>query len=152
MDLFGVFKVGASGLKIHRMRMDLIAANVANMETTRTPQGGPYRRKDLLVAAVPFSGRRDFGGIIEAAFEVEEPGTIPYGAVPVAVVSDPRPFKVIYEPGHPDANSKGYVRLPNINPTEEMVNLLTALRAYEANVAVINNARSMITKAFDIAR
>ncbi len=145
MDPFLTFKIGGTGLRVQRLRMDLIASNLANVDTTRTPQGGPYRRKDLLVAAVPIQSQ--FGNILQAKL-----GQVVKAAVPVAVVSDPRPFKLIYDPSHPDADKNGYVKLPNVNPIEEMVNMISALRAYEANVTTINNAKAMIQKALEIAR
>ncbi len=150
MDPFLAFKIGATGLRIQRLRMDIISSNLANIDTTRTPQGGPYRRKDLVVAAVPVLRpvqTGEFGDILQAKLSQSLKA-----AVPVAVVSDPRPFKVVYDPSHPDADKNGYVRLPNINPIEEMVNMISALRAYEANVAAINNAKAMIQKAIEIGR
>jgi len=146
MDPFLAFKISATGLAVQKLRMNIIATNIANVETTRTTQGTPYRRKDLLVMAVPIikrAGLNDFENMLVHSLKV---------AVPVRVVEDKRPFKMVYNPAHPDADSKGYVRLPNVNPIEEMVNMISALRAYEANVTVINNTKAMILKALQIGR
>ncbi len=142
MKAFLPIDISATGLMVQRLRMDIIASNIANAETTRTFKGTPYRRKDLLVAAVPIE-RVDFSGGFGETLKA---------AVPVRVVSDPRPFKLVYNPSHPDADSKGYVKMPNVNPLEEMVNMISAIRAYEANVTVINNTKSMFIRALDIAR
>ncbi len=133
MDPFITFKIAASGLMVQRLRMNIIASNIANAETTRTPSGQPYRRKDLLVMGVPVKE-----GI--------------YSVVPLAIINDPRPFKVVYNPSHPDADKDGYVKMPNVNPLEEMINMISAVRAYEANIAVINNTKEMISKTLDILR
>ena len=131
---FLAFKIAASGLMVQRLRMNIIASNIANAETTRTPDGkGPYRRKDIFVMSVPVKN-----GI--------------YAVVPVSIINDPRPFRVIYDPGHPDADENGYVKLPNVKPIEEMINMISAVRAYEANVAVINNTKSMDLKTLEILR
>jgi len=130
--MFSSFEVSASGMEAQRIRLDVIASNLANIETTRGPNGEPYRRKDVIFAAVPS-----------------------YQIVPVRVlriIEDNRPFKVVYNPGHPDADREGYVKLPNINPLEEMANMLAAIRAYEANVTAFNSAKQMMLKALEIGR
>jgi len=147
MDPFLPLRICATGLRVQRLRMDLIASNIANVNTTQTPQGGPYRRKDLLVAAVPAVSNFDFSDILEANLNNSL-----YKVIPISVIEDQRPFKVVYQPSHPDADKNGYVKLPNISPLEEMVNMISALRAYEANVTVINNTKSMILKALEIGR
>jgi len=147
MDPFLPLRICATGLRVQRLRMDLIASNIANVNTTQTPQGGPYRRKDLLVTAVPAVSNLDFSDILEANLNNSL-----YKVIPISVIEDQRPFKVVYEPSHPDADKNGYVKLPNISPLEEMVNMISALRAYEANVTVINNTKSMILKALEIGR
>jgi len=147
MDPFLPLRICATGLRVQRLRMDLIASNIANVNTTQTPQGGPYRRKDLLVTAVPAVSNFDFSDILEANLNNSF-----YKVIPISVIEDQRPFKVVYQPSHPDADKNGYVKLPNISPLEEMVNMISALRAYEANVTVINNTKSMILKALEIGR
>ena len=133
MDPFLTFKIAASGLMVQRLRMNLIASNIANAETTKTPNGNPYRRKDLFIMSIPIDR-----GI--------------YGVIPISIINDPRPFKTVYDPGHPDADKNGYVKMPNVSPIEEMINMISAVRAYEANIAVINNTKSMISKALEIIR
>ena len=147
MDPFLPLRICATGLRVQRLRMDLIASNIANVNTTQTPQGGPYKRKDLLVTAVPAVSNFDFSDILEANLNNSL-----YKVIPISVIEDQRPFKVVYQPSHPDADKNGYVKLPNISPLEEMVNMISALRAYEANVTVINNTKSMILKALEIGR
>ena len=147
MDPFLPLRICATGLRVQRLRMDLIASNIANVNTTQTPQGGPYRRKDLLITAVPAVNNFDFSDILEANLNNSL-----YKVIPISVIEDQRPFKVVYQPSHPDADKNGYVKLPNISPLEEMVNMISALRAYEANVTVINNTKSMILKALEIGR
>lgn|SRR5690554_1004580 len=140
MRVFGAMDVSASGLTAERLRMDLIASNLANAETTRTPEGGPYRR--LMAILVP---------------EPVQPGNAPFsrrgGGVRVhAVIQDSNPPRLVYQPDHPDANAEGYVAYPNVNPVTEMVDLITATRAYEANVAAFNAAKGMALKALEIGR
>jgi len=144
MNSFLPFRVSASGLMVQRLRMNLIASNIANADTTRTPGGGPYRRKDLLVMAAPLDQREGFSGILN------DYSSSISGVVPIAIVNDPKPFRRVYDPGHPDADKNGYVTLPNISPIEEMINMISAVRAYEANVTVINNTKNMISKALEI--
>jgi flagellar basal-body rod protein FlgC len=133
--------VSASALSAERLRMNVTSSNLANAETTRTPEGGPYRRKDAVFEAKPFAS--------ELKAEMEP--TLHKVQV-VDVVSDPNPPKLVHQPDHPDANPDGDVAYPNINTMEEMVNLITASRTYEANVTAINIARNMMNKALDIGR
>jgi flagellar basal-body rod protein FlgC len=143
MDFFRVLDVSASALTAQRWRLNIIASNLANAQTTRTSQGGPYRRKDVVFAT--WSPR--FDQVISALYEP------PYAGVRVVeVVEDPRPPRVIYDPSHPDADENGYVRLPNVNPLEEMVNLIAAARSYEANLAVFNAAKEALLRALEIGR
>jgi len=140
MSLFGAMDVSASGLTAERLRMDLIASNLANAETTRTPEGGPYRRLMAVLVPEPVQSglnplRRTGGGVRVRA-----------------IVQDPNPPRLVYQPDHPDANADGYVAYPNVNPVTEMVDLITATRAYEANVTAFNAAKSMAMKALEIGR
>jgi flagellar basal-body rod protein FlgC len=145
MSFFDALKTSASGLSAQRLRMNLISGNLANANTTRTPEGGPYRRKDLVLAAAPEG--RSFADVLKA----QQAGT-PVVVAPVAVVEDDRPPLQKYDPGHPDADADGYVALPNVNVIEEMVNLLTASRSYEANIAAVRAAKSMAQRALEIGR
>ncbi|MBO2518178.1 MULTISPECIES: flagellar basal body rod protein FlgC [Limnochorda] len=140
MSLFGAMDVSASGLTAERLRMDLIASNLANANTTRTPEGGPYRR--LMAVLVP-----------EAVRSAGHPMKRVGGGVRVqAIIQDPNPPRLVYQPDHPDADAEGYVAYPNVNPVTEMVDLITATRAYEANVTAFNAAKGMATKALEIGR
>ena len=132
-----IFDIAASGLAAQRTRVQLIAANIANSETTRTKEGGAYRRKDAVFAAKDMG----FDEVLRGA------------GVQVAEVRASRdPFLTRYEPGHPDADANGLVSYPNVNPVEEMVNLTEASRAFEANVAVVRSAKAMAQSAMDILR
>jgi flagellar basal-body rod protein FlgC len=131
-------QIAASGMAAQRLRAQLVAANIANAETTRTPQGGPFRRKDA-VFAVDNQG---------AALD----GT-PFMGVRVAQVQPSNdPFLTKYDPGHPDADANGIVQYPNVNPVEEMVNLTEASRGFDANVAVVRAVRTMTLSAQDLLR
>ena len=132
---FAAFAISHSGLRAQRIRMDLIANNVANINTTRTPQGGPFRRQMAIFAANPI-----------------EPGAVTAGrGVEVAeIVPDMTPFTTVYDPGHPDADENGYVLLPNVNVAAEMVDLVSASRSYEANIASINATKRLLQRALEI--
>lgn len=135
MGSFSSIDISASGLFAQRVRLDAIANNIANANTTRTEQGGPYRRQEVVFRA--YSGKFEAGK----------------GGVWVdAVVQDARPPKIVYDPSHPDSSPDGTVAVPNVNIVEEMVDLVMATRAYEANIAALNAARSMATKAMEIGR
>lgn len=131
--MFNIFDVAASGMEAQRIRLNTIASNLANVNTVKAERGMPYRRRDVVFASVPQDG-----------FLVR--------VRVVGVVPDQRPFKRIYQPGHPEADKEGYVLLPNVNPVEEMVNMISAIRAYEANVAVFNSAKDMAMRALEIGR
>jgi flagellar basal-body rod protein FlgC len=144
-DFFDALDVSASALSAERLRMNTISSNLANAQTTRTPEGGPYRRKDAVFEAVPMG---NFSQILGA--EMRE---VPLHRVQVVdVISDPNPPRLVRDPDHPDADPDGNVAMPNINTMEEMVNLITASRTYEANVTAINVARNMMNKALEIGR
>ncbi|MFS8640679.1 MAG: flagellar basal body rod protein FlgC [Symbiobacteriaceae bacterium] len=154
--LFGTMDIAASGMTAQRLRLDVIANNLANASTTRTPGGGPFRRQVPVFQerALPFwqvLARRWRQSIPEAT---PGPGAVPVGGgVRVAaVVADPSPPRLVYDPGHPDAGPDGYVAYPNVDPLVEMVNLLAATRAYEANVTVFAAARAMALRALEIGR
>jgi flagellar basal-body rod protein FlgC len=142
MSLFGSMQVSASGMAAQRARAELLVENMANSETTRTPAGGPYQRKDVVFASEvqssPFS----------AVFQ-NEMGT---GVTVAEVVTDSREPLKRYLPGHPDADASGYVAFPNLNPAEDMVDLLNSTRSYEANVAAISSIKDMISRSIDIMR
>jgi flagellar basal-body rod protein FlgC len=143
MNLFTSLEVSSSGLTAQRYRMNLIAGNMANINTTRTPGGGPYRRRDATLSAVP----------IQPTFDemLRSLGTHPVNKVEViGTFTDHRQPNLIYDPAHPDADDHGMVALPNINIMEEMGNLLTTLRAYEANLTVISSTKEMVRNTLRI--
>lgn len=145
MNFFDALHTSASGLGAQRLRMNLISSNLANVNTTRTEDGGPYQRKEAVFAAVPEGG--SFQSILEARMTAENTEVRVVG-----VIEDQRPPLKNYEPGHPDADADGYVSKPNINVVEEMVNMISATRSYEANVSAVKATRAMALKALEIGR
>ena len=144
MDFLSAMKIGASGLTAQRQRMDTIASNLANIETTRTPEGGPYKRKDVMFTALPLNS---FSGTLSDALADQ------VRQVKVSeVVEDQSPPTLVFNPNHPDANEEGYVAMPNINLMEEMVNLINATRSFEANIQSVNAAKAMALRAIDLGR
>jgi flagellar basal-body rod protein FlgC len=145
MDFFNASHTSSSGLSAQRLRMNLISSNLANIHTTRTPQGGPYKRKDAIFEAKPVA--QSFKDVLRSR------GAKGVSEVKVAeIIEDPAPAIMKYDPNHPDADEKGYVAMPNINLMEEMVNMITAARSYEANVAAVKASKSMALKALDIGK
>ncbi len=140
MDFMLSLKISASGLYAQRRRMDVIASNLANIETTRTESGGPYRRKMVVIGAKPIE---DFNTIYNLKLE---------GVQFDGVVEDMSPFKKAYNPSHPDADEQGYLLKPNVDLVIEMTNMLMARRAFEANLAAIKSTRQMALKALEIGR
>ncbi len=142
MSLFSSLQVSASGMAAQRARAELLVENMANAETTRTPEGGPYRRKDAVfsteVQTSPFS----------AVFQNE----LANGVTVAEVVIDDREPERRYVPGHPDADANGYVAFPRMNPAEEMVDLLSASRSYQANVAAMSAVKDMISHSLDLMK
>jgi len=142
MSLFGSLQVSSSGMSAQRTRAELLVENMANSETTRTPEGGPYRRKDVVFSteqqSSPFS----------AVFQ-NEIGT---GVAVADMIQDTRDPERRYMPGHPDADANGYVAFPRMNPAEDMVDLMNASRSYQANVAAISSVKDMISRSIDIMR
>lgn len=145
MDFLTALKISSSALSAERLRMDVISSNLANVNTTRTPGGGPYRRQEVVFASEPVTNSFD-----ELLASEQEKYLKQVEVVDIAV--DRRPPKLVYDPRHPDANAQGYVGMPDINVIEEMVNMLSATRSYEANVAVINATKSMVNKTLEIGR
>ncbi|MBS4009024.1 MAG: flagellar basal body rod protein FlgC [Clostridium sp.] len=135
MQIFKAMQISSSGLTAERFRLDLIANNIANAQSTRTVEGGPFRRRSAVFAEKIDAARRSREGVRV-----------------VAVSEDQTPPRLVYEPGHPDANAAGYVAYPNVNVIQEMVDMITATRAYEANVTSLNAAKSMFLKALEIGR
>jgi flagellar basal-body rod protein FlgC len=148
MSFFGGLEVSASGLTAERLRMDVTAENLANAQTTRGANGQPYRRKEVILQETPGS----FGASLSAAMGGGNNGSS--GGVQVAgVVEDSAtPLKRVYDPGHPDADAQGYVSMPNVDTVTEMVDLISAQRAYEANVTAMQSAKQMFTRTLDLLR
>lgn len=142
MDLESALQISASGLKANRTWISVLTANLANMNTSRTAEGGPYTRKTVIFETTPAEG---FEGELNAAMEGG-----PEKVQVAEIIPDKRDFKQVYDPGNPDADAKGIVLMPNINPVEEMVNLVNASRSYEANLAALQTARQLATKTLDI--
>lgn len=147
MHLSRSFAISGSALTAERLRLDVIANNLANASTTRTAAGGPYRRQVTVFAPRGEEAQFLFPGMPGAGADFRG-----RGVRVTAVASDPSPFKRVYDPGHPDADVSGYVAMPNVNVVTEMVDMLAAQRAYEANVSAIVAARTMAQRALDIGR
>lgn len=144
MSLFNAISIGASGMAAQRARAEVLVENLANAETTRTPEGGPYRRKDVVFASS--STESPFATLLGARMEAA-------GGVEVAtVVVDTAAPEKRYLPGHPDADKEGYVAFPRVKPAEDMVDLMGAARSYQANVAAISAVKDMIQKSIDLFR
>lgn len=135
MDLF---KVSASALEAHRIRMNTIASNMANAQSTRSKDGGPYVKKNVVFEVMPINSSNGTRGL--EGVRVSE------------VVQDNKPPLKVFDPGHPDADEKGYIMMPDINVIEEMVNMMMALRAYESNVKAFNISKSMYRQSLAIGR
>jgi flagellar basal-body rod protein FlgC len=146
MGFLDALQASASGLSAQRVRMRLIANNLANMHTTRTPEGGPYQRREPVFAAES-PDNATFHDMLKAQ---EEGGVVEVRTVDI--IKDGRDPIRKYEPDHPDADEKGFISLPNISVTEEMVNLVSASRSYEANVAAVKATKNMVMKALEIGR
>lgn len=146
MAFLNSINVSASGLTAERLRMDIISRNIANANTTRTADGTPYRRQVALFA--PAQGQMPFSEYLANAGAGQSGG----GVKVVGIEEDKTPFKLVYDPGNPDADAKGYVKMPNVDIMTEMVNMISASRAYEANVTAINSAKAMAMKALEIGR
>lgn len=141
MHFQNTFDISFSGMSVQRKRMDIISHNLANIETTRTEEGTPYRRKMLVMS--PAEKEVTFSDTLTGALS---------GVKIDEVVEDPTPFKEEFVPGHPDADERGYVRKPNVDLFVENVNMLTAKRAFESNVAAVKTAREMAMAALEIGR
>ena len=138
MGMFDALEVSASALTAERLRMDVTAENLANAQTTRTAAGGPYRRKEVVLAEAQGS----FGAALRSAAGVEV----------AQIAEDQTPLKQVYDPSHPDADANGYVQMPNVDPVAEMVDLISAQRAYEANVTAMQAAKQMFSKTLGLLR
>jgi flagellar basal-body rod protein FlgC len=144
MDLESAIQISASGLKANRAWINVLSSNLANVNTTKTADGIPYRRKTVIYEAEPAEG---FAGELYSAMS-EGPDKVQVSDI----VADQRDFKQVYDPANPEADEKGIVLMPNINPVEEMANLANASRSYEANLAALQTARQLALKSMDIGK
>jgi flagellar basal-body rod protein FlgC len=141
VSLFSVLSIGASGMQAQRTRAEMLVENLANSETTRTPEGGPYRRKDVVFETSEIAS--PFASVFRTQLQGE-------GVQVSEVLTDTADPEKRYMPGHPDADPDGYVAFPNVKPAEDMVDLMGAARSYEANVAAIGAVKDMIQKSIDL--
>ena len=145
-DFMTGFRINASGMAAQRMRLNTISSNIANVNTTRTPEGGAYRRKDVVFESMPEV--KNFGEILG----VNSPRADLQRVQVTDILSDRRAPLMKYEPDHPDANDEGYVAYPNINLMEEMTNMIQSTRSYEANVSALQHSKDMVMSALEIGR
>ena len=161
MSFFDSFNISASGMTSQRLRMDTISQNLANVNTTRTDSGEAYRRKTVVFQEIS-SGKSfrnhldnslgNYGSSSARASSLGKSIGGSGGVKVTSIVEDQSPFTEVYDPTHPDANEEGYVEMPNVNSVEEMTNLISANRSYEANITAFNATKGMATKALDIGR
>jgi flagellar basal-body rod protein FlgC len=145
MDFLTAMQISSSGLSVQRQRMEAISSNLANAETTRTPEGGPYRKKSVVVSALPLEN--DFGAVLK-----NELGDTLNQVLVTQVVRDQSEPRTVFKPNHPDANKEGYVAMPNIDVISEMVDMVTTTRSFEANITAMNAAKSMALRAIELGR
>jgi flagellar basal-body rod protein FlgC len=145
MDFFSAMDISASALTAERTRMNLISGNLANANSTRTADGGPYKRKDVVFGAQQTS--TSFGATLSRIGSAA-----PNGVEVAQIVEDTSPPRLQYDPNHPDADAKGYVAMPNVNVMEEMADMIVATRAYEANITAAQAAKSMALKTLELGR
>ena len=143
MNFMTALDIGASGLKAQREYLNVVSMNMANSRTTRTEDGGPYRRKSVAMESSPLLS--PFDSVMNQEMNKQLRGVTVRG-----IVNDTRPFKEVYEPNHPDADEKGIVRYPDINVVEEMVNMITISKSYEANAQAVDSAKRMFDRALRI--
>ncbi len=143
MDIFNTFKISGSALKANKIRLDTISSNMANIETTSTPEGGPYKKKSVYFQSAPVTFQQHLEDNISSKMQ---------GVKVTKIIEDNSEPKKIYDPSHPDASEDGYVSMPNINIIEEMVDMMSTTRAYQANVTTIQSAKRMALKALEIGK
>lgn len=143
MSLFNTMEISAMGMTAQRRRLEVIMSNLANVNTTRTPEGGPYRRRDVVFASKNMGFAELMGQPLGASAQ---------GVEVSEVIVDPTPPLLRFDPSHPDADAAGYVQFPNINPIEETVNMISAARSFQASVTAINAAKEMLQRSLDILR
>ncbi len=147
MSFLSSLNISASALTASRLRMDIISENVANASTTRTEEGGPYRRKMVVYEPAGDGGFRSMLRSSLASAQSE-----PKGVRVAQIVEDPSEFTPVYDPEHPDADGDGYVLMPNVDPVKEVLDMMSVTRAYEANITALNAVKSMAAKALEIGK
>jgi flagellar basal-body rod protein FlgC len=141
MTMMSIFQISGSALSAESQRLNVTASNLANVNTTAGPDGQPYRAKQVLFQTDPLGG------------DAQSATSTPIGGVKVTgVIEDPTPLKVVYDPNNPAANSDGYVTLPNVDPVQEMVNMISASRAYQADVETLNTAKTLMLKTLTLGQ
>jgi len=143
MGMLDILRISSSGMKAQRTRMEAIATNLANVHSTKTEEGGPFKKKDVVFAPADVSDNTPFGSMLEHKME---------GVKVEEIVESAKPFERTYDPYHPHADSDGYVSLPNVNVMEEMSDMVAATRAYEANVNVAGSVKQMFQKSLEIGQ
>ncbi len=143
MDIFNTFKISSSALKANTIRLNTISSNLANVETTSTPEGGPYKRKSVYFESTPLTFKEHLENNRKDSVR---------GVEVTKIIEDKSPPRKVYNPYHPDADEAGYVKMPNVNVLEEMVDMMSATKAYQANVTTIKSAKRMAMKALEIGR
>jgi flagellar basal-body rod protein FlgC len=143
MDILNTFKISGSAMQAQSQRLDTISSNLANIETTSTPEGGPYKKKSVYFQSTPLSFQNQLDNNLRQSTQ---------GVKVTKIIEDQRPPRKIYDPAHPDADGEGYVAMPNVNHMEEMVDMMSATRSYQANATVIKSAKRMALKALEIGR
>lgn len=159
MSILTAIKIGAQGMSAERTRLNIASMNLANAQVTRTVDGGPYVPRSVIFEAIPYEaedkrGNKGSSGISNISFDdALQQANVKLETVRVKEVKEDKfPFKEVYDPSHPDADENGIVRLPNVNVMEQMVDVMNASRAYEANVTAINTAKSMAMKAMELGK
>jgi len=149
-SLLNSMNISSSGMSAQRTRMDIIAENIANAEATRTSAGGPYRRRQVIFQAIP--QQQAFSNVFSSQFSGQASGNQLQSVEVQKVVQDPTPFREVYDPSHPDADSRGIVKLPNVNSVEEMVDMNSAARSFEANVTTMEASKRMFLKTLELLK
>jgi len=144
--LFGAMSISGSGMSAQRARMDIVAENIANAESTKAPDGNPYRRRQIIFQAIP--AKQSFDDVFRSSFQEHTPNSVQVAGV----VPDQRPFREIFNPSHPDADENGMVKMPNVNTITEMVDMQSASRSFEANVTTMEASKRMFQKSLELLR
>ncbi len=160
MSFLSGFDISGYGLSAQRLRLNLISSNIANANTTRTAEGGPYRRREAIFKAVDFDSllSHELKGFLKDENPIDDPSASQFAKPPLMsvvvdkIIRDDSPFKLRFNPSHPDADANGYISLPNINPVIEMADLIEATRAYQANVSAYQSSKSMAQSAIDMLK